>query len=236
MALHGQAFLALWNDIAKSRETEYDQWHTLEHVPERVAVTGVHGARRYVNRTRDSHRYFTLYDVANLAVFESPEYIDLLQNPTPASASMRPDFSNFVRATCAVRQSTGIGIGGAIACLCVESSAVAPNAIDAALARTLALPGVTSVHWGGGPGGLPAIPWKNAPATTVVARVFDAVILVEALGRGAAAAALVNLRTALSLPDFSADFGAEVYDLTFVFPGADPDEPLLHRRPGWDKR
>jgi hypothetical protein len=65
MALAGNAFLALWNDIARSREPEYDRWHTQEHVPERVAVTGFLGARRYVNRGRENHRYFTLYDVAD---------------------------------------------------------------------------------------------------------------------------------------------------------------------------
>ena len=46
MALKGQAFLALWNDVARGREPEYDQWHTLEPVPERVALPGFHGARR----------------------------------------------------------------------------------------------------------------------------------------------------------------------------------------------
>ena len=71
MPLAGTAFLALWNDIRRAREPEYDQWHTLEHVPERVAVDGFLGARRYVNRAREQHRYFTLYDVAALAVFDS---------------------------------------------------------------------------------------------------------------------------------------------------------------------
>src|SRR5262245_60892284 len=105
MALAGRAFLALWNDIARAREPEYDRWHTKEHVPERVAVAGFHGARRYVNRARDFHRYFTLYDVAGLAVFEHPEYTDLVQHPTPWSASMRPDFANFLRAMCSVESS-----------------------------------------------------------------------------------------------------------------------------------
>ena len=93
MSLAGHAFLALWNDIARSREPEYDQWHTLEHVPLRVGVIGFYGSRRYVNRSRQYHRYFTLYDVASLATFDSSEYVDLLEHPTPWSASMRPDFS-----------------------------------------------------------------------------------------------------------------------------------------------
>jgi len=233
MALSGQAFLALWNDIAEKRELEYDQWHTLEHVPERVAVTGIHGARRYVNRRRMSHRFFTLYDVDSLGVFERPEYVDLLQNPTPCSASMRPDFSNFVRAPCAVRKSAGIGIGAAIACLCVESRAIDENQIGQALERALKMPGITSVHWGSGKGGLPTIPWKESPSTTKEPRAFDSVIMIEALDRAAAAAALVAMRASLGLQDLPADFGADVYDLAFVFPGADASEVLRHRRPGW---
>ena len=41
------------------------------------------------------------------------------------------------------------------------------------------------------------------------------------------------LRAALELQALPVDFGADVYDLAFVFPGADPRERLPHRRPGW---
>ena len=56
MPLNGNAFLALWNDIAPAREADYARWHTQEHVPERVAATGFRGARRYVSRSRPDHR------------------------------------------------------------------------------------------------------------------------------------------------------------------------------------
>lgn len=221
MALGGQAFLALWNDIAREREPEYDQWHTLEHVPERVAVTGILGARRYVNRRRTSHRYFTLYDVDSPQIFESPEYVALLRHPTPWSASMRPDFSNFVRAPCAVRQSSGLGIGAAIGCLCAESGAIDDDRTSQALERALKMPGVTSAHWGSGLGGLPTIPWKQSPSSMFEPRPFDSVMLIEALDRTAAAAALADMLATLELSDLPVDFGADVYDLAFVFPGVD---------------
>src|SRR5947208_4152320 len=100
MPLAGAALLALWNDIRPQREAEYDRWHTREHVPERVAVSGMLGARRYVNRARNRHRYFTLYELADLDVLDSAEYRDLLEHPTPWSASMRLDFANFLRVPC----------------------------------------------------------------------------------------------------------------------------------------
>jgi len=231
MALAGNAFLALWNDIARSREPEYDRWHTQEHVPERVAVTGFLGARRYVNRGRENHRYFTLYDVADLGVFEHPEYADLISNPTPWSASMRPDFANFLRATCGLETSSGDGIGGALATLCFQRSEAreAPEIASAMLAE----PGVVALHVGQGSGGAPPIAWTSPPAASAPLRPFDRVMLIEALDRDAAAVALRAARDRLGLSALPFDFGNEVYDLAFVFPGHDHGERLRHRRPQW---
>ena len=232
MALHGSAFLALWNDISRTREPEYDRWHTQEHVPERVAVTGFHGARRYVNRAREHHRYFTLYDVANLGVFDSREYMDLVEHPTPWSASMRPDFSNFLRATCSVVTSTGDGIGAALAIVCYERARAGAAALPLAGIRDL--PGVTACHVGDGTGGASPIPWHSPPATTAPLRAFDRVALIEALDRDAAIRALAFARAPLGLGHQPPDFGCDVYDLAFVFPGHDAGERLRHRRPQWD--
>lgn len=233
MALAGQAFLALWNDIARSREPEYDQWHTFEHVPERVAVAGIRGARRYVNRARETHRYFTLYDVDNLTVFRNSEYLDLLHHPTPASVSMRPDFSNFVRAICGLIASQGAGIGAAIACLCVPTP-IADAALRAALDGARALPRVCATHFGRRSDAAPSVPFSAPPPATSPERDFDRVALIEALDRDAAAQALDHAKRALRLEALPADFGADVYELAFVFPGADANERLAHRRPAWD--
>lgn len=233
MALAGQAFLALWNDIAREREPEYDQWHTLEHVPERVAVTGFRGARRYVKRAKAHHRYFTLYDVDSLAVFESAEYLDLLAHPTPWSASMRPDFSNFLRAICGVTTSNGTGIGAAIACVCVPAT-TAETGLRVALENAGALPRVNAVHLGRTARGAPMVPFGSPPPESVPVRLFDRIALIEALDRDAASHALTQVKRALQLEALPADFGADVYDLAFVFPGTDPGERLRHRRPAWD--
>lgn len=231
MALKGQAFLALWNDIAPMREAEYDRWHTKEHVPERVAAAGIHEGRRYVNRTRMSHRYFTFYDVEQPGVFESPEYVELLHKPTPWSEVMRPDFSNFVRAPCRLERSCGIGVGAAMACLCVAETAAADiaKAMDAACE----MPRITGCHWGSRLGGLPAQNFKKTPGTSAEARPFDAVLLIEALDGAAAGAALAATKSALGMAELPADFGADVYDLAFIFPGADRAARARHRRPAW---
>lgn len=228
------AFLALWNDIAPQREAEYDQWHTLEHVPERVSVDGFLGARRYVNRVRTSHRYFTLYQTQSIDAFTSAEYLDLLAHPTPWSASMRPDFSNFVRAVCAVTKSAGTGIGAAIACLCVPVGAT-----DAALLGAVSVastrPRINAVLCGRQAEAGVAVPFSTPPPDSAPLRQFDRVALIEALDREAAEAALQTVKEALGLESLPRDFGADIYDLAFAFPGADPDERRRHRRAGWSR-
>jgi len=230
MALAGDAFLALWNDIAAGREAEYDQWHTREHVPERVAVTGFAGARRYVRRARAMHRYFTLYEVADEAVLAHAEYADLVQHPTPWSASMRPDFRHFVRAACRVRASVGEGIGAALAIACYVH-ADAPRVAEA-LDGLREAPGVVGCHLGERAAEPP--PAWAAGAGEAAVRAFDRVLLIEALDRQAAAAALTHARALPGLAEVPADSGGGVYDLAFVFPGHAPRERLRHRRANWD--
>jgi hypothetical protein len=214
MPLAGSAFLALWNDIRREREPEYDRWHTFEHVPERVAARGMRGARRYVDRARERHRYFTLYEAADLSVFESAEYLDLLRDPTPWSAAMRPDLENFVRMVCGVVRSEGVGVGAAVAVVCFASGDLR---YDAQLfTQVLALPRVVGCHLGAHDG---------SP--------FDRVLLIEALDREAAEPALALATRALGT--VAPDFGAGVYDLAFAFPGHDTAASARFRRLAWDR-
>jgi hypothetical protein len=203
------AFLALWNGIEPKREPEYDRWHTFEHVPERVAVRGMRGARRYVDRARASHRYFTLYEADDLAVFESAQYLELVRHPTPWSASMRPDLLNFLRAPCGVAWSEGCGMGGAIAVLCYEQAAG-----DARPALG-GVGGVVAAHCGVRQAGVAQLAWRAGRDDDV--RPFDRVLLVEALDRSTASNALQVARDTLGVRALD-DFGDAVYDLAFAFP------------------
>jgi hypothetical protein len=211
MSLAGSAFLALWNDIRRAREPEYDRWHTQEHVPERVAVRGINGARRYVNRGRDMHRYFTLYEVDALSVFDSPEYQDLLRSPTPWSAGMRPDFANFVRAPFRVERSEGAGIGAALAVLAYERDTARQD--EDVVAAVLGQPAVVAAHSGTGGIVNATADWRSDAQSDAAPRSFDTILLVEALDRAAAAHALTTARRALALARLPADFGSDVYDL-----------------------
>lgn len=115
MPLHAPlSLLSLWNDIESHRINEYEQWHTLEHVPERVWVPGFVAATRYVAATPVQVRYFTLYELEGLDCLRSAAYQDLVDNPTPWSARMRPSFSNFLRKTGPVAVRSGHSAGCAI--------------------------------------------------------------------------------------------------------------------------
>jgi len=114
MPATGTAFLALWNDVEPARTAEYDAWHTFEHVPERVGIAGFLAGRRYVAAERTADRYFTRYDLEDIAALDRTGYADVVAHPTPWSRSMRPSLSNFVRLPCVRRLRAGRGDGGAL--------------------------------------------------------------------------------------------------------------------------
>jgi hypothetical protein len=110
-----KALLLLWNDIEEGRTDEYERWHTLEHVPERVWVPGYVSGTRYASVDGGFRKYFTVYELENLASLASSEYQDLVEKPTPWSTSMRPSFSGFLRKTGMVVASAGNSLGS-VAC------------------------------------------------------------------------------------------------------------------------
>lgn len=117
MTQTGSPFLALWNDVAESRDADYDKWHTHEHVPERVSIPGIRSGRRYVATGAGTHRYFTLYDLESLETLETPAYRAVVDKPTEWSRAMRPDLRNFLRQPCRPLLRLGRGLAAHIATL-----------------------------------------------------------------------------------------------------------------------
>jgi hypothetical protein len=109
------ALLLLWNDIEVSRTQEYERWHTLEHVPERVWVPGYVSGNRYASADEAFSKYFTVYELENIESLASREYQDLVEQPTPWSTSMRLSFSGFLRKTGPVVAGAGVSLGS-VAC------------------------------------------------------------------------------------------------------------------------
>jgi hypothetical protein len=115
MSQLGGALLSLWNDVVPERIAEYDRWHTIEHVPERVWVPGFVSGTRYVALREGQPRYFTLYELKDLGCLQGIAYQDLVEHPTAWSASMRPSLTGFVRKTGPVVASAGHSLGRSLA-------------------------------------------------------------------------------------------------------------------------
>ncbi len=227
--MQGAAFLALWNDLARGREAEYDTWHTREHLPERVAAPGFRSGRRYVAPSHPAHRWFTLYEVEDLGAFETPEYQDLLRNPTAWSASMRPDFRHFLRVPCTTLAGSGLGLGAALAVLRLPDDAAC-----AALDELAHLHGLVGARIGQRADADRASSGFRAGAGgTGATDAFTMVLLLEALDRASAERAFAIASARLLAAEAAPLDHGGVYDLAFVFPGRDPQERLRHRRSHW---
>jgi hypothetical protein len=115
MSLPGDAFLALWHDIEPPSQEAYMEWHTREHMPERLSIPGFLVGKRLINHDVARYRYGTIYTGVDIEVFRSSAYLERLNNPTPWSNRVQPEFRNFLRVACERLASSGVGDGGAMA-------------------------------------------------------------------------------------------------------------------------
>lgn len=147
MDLRGEGVLALWNGIDPARRAEYDLWHAREHVPQRVAVEGMIGARRYLRVEGPLPEYLTIYDLSEIGVLTSAPYLWLLDNPTEWSRSMRPSFRGFFRLCCRRELSIGGGLGAALGAASLANvPALRSAAFLSRIARLTSQPGILAVH------------------------------------------------------------------------------------------
>ena len=131
-----QAAVAMWWDIAPEVRAEWEDWHTHEHMPERLAIPGFLRGTRWIALSGEPS-YFVLYEAASLAVITSGPYLERLNNPTPWSRKMMPHHRNMVRSLCEVRAGWGGGVPQVLATVRL-------------LARPHAIPverkGLTNIH------------------------------------------------------------------------------------------
>ena len=150
MSLLGGAVLAVWNDIAPEARSEFMEWHNREHIPERMAITGFRRGRRYIAR-EGAPEYFTLYEVDNVKIFASAEYLERLQNPSDWTRRVANRyFSNNSRGVCPVILSLGNGDGGAAITLRFDTAPGREGELRTHLVQALPLLetmiGVTGAH------------------------------------------------------------------------------------------
>jgi hypothetical protein len=226
MALKGRAFMALWHDIAGSGEAEYNVWHTRQHMPERLGVPGFLVARRYVDWNLAKQRYFTLYEAVKLETFSSDDYRVRLNNPTHWSHRTHPNFLNFTRSACILSASVGRGVGGAVATirLDLKQGTLADfEAVAEKLAhRFAAIDGITGAHFGVAAPDTTRVKTRETELRSQTGEdVFDALVMVEGIGRREVEAALPSIRPLLGEVLIITSEISAVYDLAYLLTAED---------------
>lgn len=94
----GTGMLAVWCDIPKTVEHEFNRWYNEEHVYERLSVPGVLSAARYESVV-SGPKHLAVYELESPDVLKSDEYLNLRNNPSDWSKRMSPEVigTTFIR-------------------------------------------------------------------------------------------------------------------------------------------
>lgn len=227
MALQGTAFLPIWHDVDAAMEAEFNRWHTVEHIPERVLTPGIVVGSRWQDLDAGLHRYFTLYEASAFEVFESDGYFMTANARTEWTQRVHPAFQNFLRAPCHLALTRGRGTGGVLATLRVRlqpGDAAGGSAVrDAFSVRVRPLveafaveSGITGLHLG-----LKGVVRRQPLSSGSLslrpgATGFDAVLMLEGISRSLVGAAAKQLEAALrAQADLVSDCETGVYELAY---------------------
>jgi hypothetical protein len=123
MALLGKGALVIWHDPAPEIESEYNEWHSKEHMYERVHVPGFLRGQRGVAIT-GAPKYFNFYEVEDFATLTSKAYLDRLNDPTPWTRRVAPHMHNNSRTLCRVSASFGAAVPAFWTMILLASAAV----------------------------------------------------------------------------------------------------------------
>lgn len=146
MPLLGQAAVVIWSEMADP--AAHDDWHSHEHMPERIGIPGFLRARRMVALDGSTPRYFVLYEVADAAVMVSEPYLERLNRPTPWSQRTMAQNLVLNRTLCVCAASRGRGVGAYSSTFAFDRAAdtlrqwVAGELLPALVDR----PGLTAAH------------------------------------------------------------------------------------------
>ena len=198
----GRAAVAMWWDVPPEGKAEWEDWHSHEHMPERLAIPGFLRGTRWIAASGEPS-YFVLYEAADLGTLTGGPYVERLNNPTPWSRRMMPHHLNMVRSLCRVREKYGGGLAHATATLQLERPPAAET-----LARLAQRKGVSAAHVleAQSPAGMPQTTEqkirggdREAKWIALVSG-YDAAAVAAAAGEAGAGAAARVYRLAFCLP------------------------------------
>lgn len=150
--LLGRGALVNWGGVIAGGEQDYNAWHSLEHMPERLSVPGFRRGRRAVAvaGTAETLKYFMMYEAVDAEVFVSEPYLNRLNNPTPWTQRILSLYLAPSRTVCRVIDSRGCGAGGWMATLQWSKGTAIPhdeNSLpDGWIEKIMAMEGVVGAH------------------------------------------------------------------------------------------
>jgi hypothetical protein len=150
MPLLGKAAMLLSFDIVPDAIPEHDDWHTHEHLPERLSIPGFLRGIRWV-ALQGQPRYFVMYEVEQLATLTSAAYLERLNNPSPWTSKMMAHYRGMTRGFCSVAGSFGFGMGHAGLLIRFKPASETASALRNWLLQDIlpllpSRPGIGSVH------------------------------------------------------------------------------------------
>jgi hypothetical protein len=149
MSLLGKAAVAMWLDVRAEQRTEFGDWHSHEHFPERLGIPGFRRGSRWTSAL-DTEGLFILYELEQYETLTSKGYRDRLNAPTPWSTKMMPHHLNMVRSQCRIALSFGGGVAATLATIRLSPQAGRESGLRDMLADTLReradKPGLTGAH------------------------------------------------------------------------------------------
>jgi hypothetical protein len=173
MSLLGKAAVAMWWSVSPERRSEFGDWHSHEHFPERMNIPGFRRGSRWTG-TLDVERFFVLYELEQYETLTSKGYLDRLNAPTPWSTKMMPHHRNMVRSQCRTAASFGGGVATSLATITLSPAdgkeAELRTALVTALRELALKPGLTGAHLL-----ITDTPRTSAPTTEQQIRGSDAV-------------------------------------------------------------
>ena len=149
MSLLGQAALAMWWNVRPEHRSEFGDWHSHEHFPERLAIPGFKRGSRWTS-TLDADGFFILYELEAYETLTSKAYLDRLNAPSPWSTKMMPHHLNMVRSQCRVAASFGRGVATSLATIRLSPETGREENLKTAIVEKLralpSKPGLTGAH------------------------------------------------------------------------------------------
>jgi len=148
MPLLGQAAVAMWWNVADEHLSEFHEWHSKEHLPERLSIPGFERGSRW--QREGGGQFFVIYELTDYEILVSDGYRARLNNPTRWSTAMMPLHRDMVRSQCRVVASHGRGVATYMSTIRLSPDSQRADELEKHLSRTLAgAPesfGITGAH------------------------------------------------------------------------------------------